>query len=147
MAETGVLRPDARVELLNGQIIDKSPIGPFHGGITKYLNRLFNEAAKLGDGRPAIVRVEGLYTFPEDTLKAVLARYSAAREVVWAQEEPRNMGAWSYAAPKVVSLLQSGQVLRYSGRPERASPAEGYPMAHAAEQARIVAEALHPMVS
>ncbi len=46
MAETGVLRPDARVELLNGQIIDMSPIGPFHGGITKYLNRLFNEAAK-----------------------------------------------------------------------------------------------------
>ena len=46
MAETGVLRPDARVELLNGQIIDMSPIGPFHGSVTKYLNQLFNAAAK-----------------------------------------------------------------------------------------------------
>ncbi len=45
MAETGVLRPDARVELLDGRIIDMSPIGPFHGGVTKYLNKLFSAAA------------------------------------------------------------------------------------------------------
>jgi Uma2 family endonuclease len=45
MAETGVLRPDARVELLDGQIIDMSPIGPLHGGVTKRLNRLFTLAA------------------------------------------------------------------------------------------------------
>ena len=46
MAETGVLRPDARVELLDGQIIDMSPIGPFHGGVTKFLSRFFFAAAK-----------------------------------------------------------------------------------------------------
>jgi Uma2 family endonuclease len=46
MAEVGVLRPDARVELLNGEIIDMSPIGPFHGGVTKYLNQLFTAAAR-----------------------------------------------------------------------------------------------------
>jgi Uma2 family endonuclease len=46
MAATGVLRPDARVELLDGKIIDMSPIGPFHGGVTKYLNKLFTLAAK-----------------------------------------------------------------------------------------------------
>jgi Uma2 family endonuclease len=46
MAETGVLRPDARVELLNGEIIDLSPVGPFHGSITKCLNRFFSKAAK-----------------------------------------------------------------------------------------------------
>ena len=44
MAETGVLRPDARVELLNGEIIDMAPIGPFHGGVTNYLTRIFNPA-------------------------------------------------------------------------------------------------------
>jgi len=48
MAETGVLRPEARVELLNGEIIDMSPIGPFHGSVTKYLNHLFSAA---GPGR------------------------------------------------------------------------------------------------
>lgn len=46
MSETGVLRPDARVELLDGEIIDMSPIGPFHGGITKLLNQLFTAASK-----------------------------------------------------------------------------------------------------
>jgi Uma2 family endonuclease len=53
MAETGVLKPDARVELLKGEIIDMSPVGPFHGSITKFLNRLFNEAAK-GRGITAV---------------------------------------------------------------------------------------------
>ena len=46
MAETGVLRPDARIELLNGEIIDISPIGPFHGGLVKRLSRIFNLKAK-----------------------------------------------------------------------------------------------------
>ena len=46
MAETGVLKPDARVELLDGKIIDRSPIGPFHGGVTNYLNEIFTSAAK-----------------------------------------------------------------------------------------------------
>jgi Uma2 family endonuclease len=46
MAETGVLRPDARVELLNGEIIDRSPIGPFHGGIVARLNRMFTQSAR-----------------------------------------------------------------------------------------------------
>jgi Uma2 family endonuclease len=45
MAETGVLKPNARVELLNGEIIDMSPIGPFHGGVTNYLNEIFTSAA------------------------------------------------------------------------------------------------------
>lgn len=46
MAETGLLKPDARVELLNGEIIDMSPIGPFHGSVTKYLNDVFTAASK-----------------------------------------------------------------------------------------------------
>ena len=72
----------------------------------------------------------------------MLDRYPAATELVWAQEEPRNMGAWNYVAPRLRGLLSKGMELEYVGRPERASPAEGYPAAHAAEQARIVAAAL-----
>ncbi len=103
---------------------------------------LLSEANRMGDRRPAIVRVEGLYTFPEDRIRGVLGKYSKARDIVWVQEEPRNMGAWSFVAPRLAPLLPQGTTLCYAGRPERASPAEGYPNAHAAEQARIVGDAL-----
>ncbi|HEU4799213.1 MAG TPA: multifunctional oxoglutarate decarboxylase/oxoglutarate dehydrogenase thiamine pyrophosphate-binding subunit/dihydrolipoyllysine-residue succinyltransferase subunit [Gemmatimonadales bacterium] len=99
-------------------------------------------AAEKMEAPPAIVRVEQLYTFPAEDLKAVLDRYPAAKELVWIQEEPRNMGAWRYAEPHLRQQLREGQTLTYIGRPDRASPAEGYPAAHAAEQARIVGEAL-----
>jgi 2-oxoglutarate decarboxylase len=102
---------------------------------------LLPEAAQR-EPRPAIVRIEGLHTFLEDPLRTVLARYPAAREFVWVQEEPHNMGAWFFVAPRIGALLPSGLELRYVGRPDRASPAEGYPEAHSAEQSRIVREAL-----
>jgi 2-oxoglutarate dehydrogenase E1 component len=88
------------------------------------------------------VRVEGLHTFPDGAIRSTLARYPAAQQIVWTQEEPRNMGAWTFVAPRLAELLPAGAVLRYVGRPDRASPAEGYANAHSAEQARIVAEAL-----
>ena len=68
--------------------------------------------------------------------------YPNVEEVVWAQEEPRNMGAWTYVEPRLRAILPTGTGPRYAGRPERASPAEGYPATHAAEQSRIVGEAL-----
>jgi 2-oxoglutarate dehydrogenase E1 component len=91
--------------------------------------------------RVAIARVELLYPFPADALSRVIAGHSHLREVVWLQEEPRNMGVWSYITPRLQPLLPDGVALRYIGRPERASPAEGLPDVHAAEQARIVEEA------
>ena len=99
-------------------------------------------AADASTVRPAIVRQELLAPFPAEELRAVLARYPAAREVVWAQEEPRNMGAWGYVQERLRAVLPANVSLRYAGRPERASPAEGYPAVHAAEQARIVGEAV-----
>ena len=99
-------------------------------------------AEKLESDRPAIVRVEELYGFPEQELREVLARYPAMKELIWAQEEPKNMGAWTFVAPRIRALVPEGVAFSYAGRPERASPAEGYPAAHAAEQARIVAAAL-----
>ncbi|HEU5434437.1 MAG TPA: 2-oxoglutarate dehydrogenase E1 component, partial [Thermomicrobiales bacterium] len=92
----------------------------------------------------AVARVEQLAPFQNSALRALFDHYPNLDEVVWAQEEPKNMGAWSYMEPRLRDLL--GQLerrlpIRYVGRPERASPAEGYADRHAAEQARIVAEA------
>ncbi len=92
--------------------------------------------------RPPIARVEQLYPFPGHELTTLLSRYPSLHEVVWAQEEPRNMGAWGYMEPRLRAMLPEGVSLRYAGRPDRASPAEGYPAAHKAEQQRIVGEAL-----
>ncbi|HEU0027786.1 MAG TPA: 2-oxoglutarate dehydrogenase E1 component [Ktedonobacterales bacterium] len=90
----------------------------------------------------AVARVEQLYPYPEAALAATLRRYPHLGEVVWLQEEPRNMAAWNYIAPRLAAQLPAGVTLRYVGRPERASTAEGLPDAHAAEQARIMGEAL-----
>jgi 2-oxoglutarate dehydrogenase E1 component len=91
----------------------------------------------------AVARVEQLYPFPADALRDLVAAYPHLREVVWVQEEPRNNGAWTYIAPRLAAALPSDLAahLRYDGRPEMASTAEGMPDAHAAEQARIIATA------
>ncbi|MDQ3224428.1 MAG: hypothetical protein M3Q75_13295, partial [Gemmatimonadota bacterium] len=105
---------------------------------------LLPEAEKLGEARPAIVRLEQLYSFPWNELRQILPRYSKATELIWVQEEPLNTGAWRYLEAKLRELVAEGHPMeiRYSGRPERASPAEGYPSAHLAEQQRIIREAL-----
>jgi 2-oxoglutarate dehydrogenase E1 component len=93
----------------------------------------------------AVARLELLAPFPVDALARVLARYPNLGEVVWAQEEPRNMGAWAYVAPRLRELLETRErplPLRYVGRPERASPAEGSLDRHGVEQARIIQAAL-----
>jgi 2-oxoglutarate dehydrogenase E1 component len=87
----------------------------------------------------AIVRIEELYPFPRPELADLLETYDQAREVIWLQEEPRNMGAWTFIAPRLGELLD-GRTLRYAGRPQRASPAEGWAEAHASEQRRIISE-------
>lgn len=90
----------------------------------------------------AVVRVEALYPWPLDEVSRLVDRYPNIDEVAWVQEEPKNMGAWSYIAPRLRVAAGNALVIRYIGRPERASPAEGYPKAHADEQGRIVQEAL-----
>jgi 2-oxoglutarate dehydrogenase E1 component len=90
----------------------------------------------------AVGRVELLYPFPEGQVLALMARYPNLREVVWTQEEPRNMGARAHMFPRLMQILPERMHFGYIGRPERASPGEGYPAAHAAEQSRIVRTAL-----
>ncbi len=108
----------------------------------KLYHDLIEEGDRRGPERRPIVRIEQLYPFPDHELRDILQQYGAVTEVIWAQEEPKNMGAWTYVEPRLRALLADGVQLRYVGRPERASPAEGYPAAHKAEQARIIAEAL-----
>ena len=93
----------------------------------------------------ALVRVEQLYPWPHDEVARIVDLYPAAQEVVWAQEEPKNMGAWTYVSPRLRVSTGNAMIVRYIGRPERASPAEGYQSAHKSEQERIVTEVLAPM--
>ena len=91
----------------------------------------------------AVARLEQLYPFPVSEAAELVARYPAVREVVWAQEEPQNMGPWRAIRHRLEEA--AGEVpVRYVGRPWRASPSEGYPTAHAREQERIVREVLGP---
>src|SRR4051794_13390051 len=90
----------------------------------------------------AITRVELLYPFPQAQILEEVKRYPNLREVVWAQEEPRNMGARAHMSPRLLQILPTDIEFGYVGRPERASPGEGYPAAHTVEQTRIILTAL-----
>ena len=93
----------------------------------------------------AVVRVEELYPWPGNQIAQIVDLYPAIEEVVWAQEEPKNQGAWSYAAPRLRMSTGNALLTRYIGRPDRSSPAEGYAEAHKREQDRIIAEVNAPM--
>jgi 2-oxoglutarate dehydrogenase E1 component len=93
----------------------------------------------------ALVRVEQLYPFAAGQAGEILERYAKSAEVVWAQEEPRNMGPWRVIRESLQPLLDPARrELRYVGRPESASPATGSGKRHQQEQAEIVADALTP---
>jgi len=90
----------------------------------------------------AIARAELLYPFAKEQLNKLIASYPKLKEIVWVQEEPRNMGTWSVMQRRMPELLPEGVELGYVGRPPRASPGEGYAVAHTKEQERIVLTAL-----
>ncbi|BBI35391.1 2-oxoglutarate dehydrogenase E1 component [Cohnella abietis] len=90
-----------------------------------------------------IVRVEQLYPFPRQEIQAIIDRFPNLTEVVWVQEEPKNMGAWSYIEPRIRDLIGSKSVtVSYNGRPKRSSPASGYQQIHVFEQQFIINQAL-----
>ncbi len=90
----------------------------------------------------AIARVELLYPFPNEELGRLIAAYPALQTVVWAQEEPRNMGARKFVLPEIRGVIAPNIALADVSRPERSSPAEGYAAAHRAQQRALVGEAL-----
>jgi 2-oxoglutarate dehydrogenase E1 component len=87
----------------------------------------------------AIVRVEELHPFPHRQVTAVLERYRQDVDLIWCQEEPRNMGAWRWIYGR---FLDVGRRLKYAGRLRNASPAAGSPKRHAEEHKRLIDEAL-----
>ena len=87
-----------------------------------------------------LLRVEQLYPFPADVVAEYAARFPALEEIIWAQEEPKNAGAWNFVAPLIEDAL--GQRPTYAGRAAAAATATGLMRRHNAEQAKLIAEAL-----
>jgi 2-oxoglutarate dehydrogenase E1 component len=101
---------------------------------------------EAGVGGVAIARLEQWHPFPEAALAAEIARYPGA-DIVWLQEEPANMGAWTFVRPLIENVMADGARVQYAGRPRAASPATGSSAVHAAEQEALLAEALGVAVS
>jgi len=100
-------------------------------------------AARDASGAPvAIVRVEQLYPWPYDQLDEIVARYPAAEELVWLQEEPENMGAWSFVKGRLYERFDDSHAIRRVSRFESGSPASGSHTIHVQEQARLIAAAV-----
>jgi len=110
--------------------------------------KIYYELVQARDARgatdTAIIRVEQLYPFPESHIRSVLERYREAHQVIWVQEEPRNMGAWAHMRGYITPMLDSRHALGYAGRPESASPAPGLLKRHQREQASLLEEAFAP---
>jgi 2-oxoglutarate dehydrogenase E1 component len=90
--------------------------------------------------RIAIVRVEQVAPFQTTALRNIISQYPHAEEIVWVQEEPKNMGAWVYMSERILDAFPEYE-LHYVGRPKRASPATGSADQHASEQAAVIAAA------
>ena len=92
----------------------------------------------------AIVRLEQLYPFPEEEIRAILRRYPKATEICWAQEEPRNQGTWFFMLSRrhLAGCIQRKHTLVYAGRDYSASPAAGYLNVHTSQQRSLVETAL-----
>ncbi|MFZ0749243.1 MAG: multifunctional oxoglutarate decarboxylase/oxoglutarate dehydrogenase thiamine pyrophosphate-binding subunit/dihydrolipoyllysine-residue succinyltransferase subunit, partial [Pyrinomonadaceae bacterium] len=101
-----------------------------------------NSEAEGSASKVAIVRVEQFYPFPRTAIKETLAKYPTANDLVWCQEEPKNMGAWTFVEGKFEDLIPRGDLLRYVGRAESASPATGNYSVHVKEQEKLLREAL-----
>ncbi len=94
----------------------------------------------------AIVRVEQLYPFPEADVAALFDRYARCEQVIWLQEEPENMGAWTFVRPRLEALVGGGRALTVVARPRNASPAEGSLARHLADQSSLIARAFSPFL-
>jgi 2-oxoglutarate dehydrogenase E1 component len=103
---------------------------------------LLAQRERTAERSVAIVRLEQLYPLPSEALKAALGCYTRAEEIFWVQEEPLNMGAWSYIAPRLSALPDRQASVNVVARPERSSPATGFMDLYEAEQQQLIRRAL-----
>jgi len=89
-----------------------------------------------------VARLEQFYPFPNNDIKQALETYTNLKEIVWCQEEPQNMGGWTFVSPRLQKLLSDEQSLTYTGRQASASPAAGQKKIHEAEQSKLVKAAI-----
>ncbi|MCH7874002.1 MAG: multifunctional oxoglutarate decarboxylase/oxoglutarate dehydrogenase thiamine pyrophosphate-binding subunit/dihydrolipoyllysine-residue succinyltransferase subunit [Gemmatimonadetes bacterium] len=130
-------------------VLDDPTLPGEHGAVTRLVlcsGKVFYDvvtAQRRAEARHvAMGRIELLYPFPREEITALVGRYPALTEIVWLQEEPQNMGPRKWTVPQIRELAPEGTTVRWISRPERSSPAEGYPAAHKAEQERLVRAAL-----
>ncbi len=103
---------------------------------------LDHKRAEAGVKDVALVRIEQFYPFPLARVKEIIAGYPNAKELVWAQEEPRNMGGWTFVETRLLNLMNECPRPLYIGREPSASPATGSYVVHGLEQEKLVNEAL-----
>jgi 2-oxoglutarate dehydrogenase E1 component len=101
------------------------------------------QARDKANANVAILRLEQFYPFPQAMLIDALKGYPNATEIVWVQEEPRNMGAWPFLHERLTALLSANQKLEYAGRPVAAAPATGSHHRHEEQQKALLEKALH----
>jgi 2-oxoglutarate dehydrogenase E1 component len=97
---------------------------------------------EVKDNRVAVVRLEQFYPFPGEALKQIFAEYPNATQLFWTQEEPQNMGGWTFVEQRLRDIKPEKVTLRYVGRTASASPATGSYAIHELEQKQIVDESL-----
>jgi len=105
-----------------------------------YYDLIAERERRIGEAahRVAVCRIEELYPWPETAVEETTRSYANARRVLWVQEEPHNMGPWSFVAPRLKTALRSDIKLEYVGRGESASPATGSMRIHKREQVQLL---------
>jgi 2-oxoglutarate dehydrogenase E1 component len=152
MTPKSLLRHPAAVSALdsmtNGRFEPVLPDGGDRSTATRVVlttGKVYYDLAAARDKANAnvpFIRIEQLYPWPQPMIVETLQRYPNAKEIVWVQEEPRNMGAWPFLQDRLRSLLGPNQTLQYVGRPVAAAPATGSHHRHEEQQKKLVELAL-----
>jgi 2-oxoglutarate dehydrogenase E1 component len=136
-------------ELTNGRfeplLVDAAPTAASVTRIVLSSGKVYYDlrtAREKAGANVPLIRLEQFYPFPQSMLADALAQYPNATEIVWVQDEPRNMGAWPFLHERLAALIGANRTLRYVGRPISASPATGSHHRHEEQQQALVASAI-----